>query len=129
MKTLPFSNQTTSAQQTKTPIPNPNHPPHQPLGPQYLLDLNNSSLPLSKLIVKTENSGKPKRKKRNLTPIPPPLTTPPLHNPSRGPWIAPYDKTADEIIDLGLQLEMNYNGPLSDLKSKIRGILARQERE
>ena len=53
----------------------------------------------------------------------------PIHNPLRCPWIGPHDKTADEIIDLGLQMGMNYNGSLSELHSKIRGILARQEQD
>lgn len=34
---------------------------------------------------------------------------------------------ADEIIELGLKLGMNFNGPLSDLHGQILAILSRQQ--
>lgn len=39
----------------------------------------------------------------------------------------PHDKTASEIIELGLQLGMEFNGPLSELHDKIMGILCHQQ--
>lgn len=41
----------------------------------------------------------------------------------------PHDLIASEIIELGLNLGMNFSGPLSDLHEKIMEVLARQEQD
>lgn len=52
------------------------------------------------------------------------------HHPSPPPpFSESYDAIATEIIELGLKMGMNFNGPLSDLQSKIKGILMRQNQE
>ena len=40
-----------------------------------------------------------------------------------------FDSTAAEIIELGIKMGMNFQGPLSELHSKIRNILIRQKQD
>lgn len=57
---------------------------------------------------------------QSLPPPPPPINQ--NERPSHG-------LIASEIIDLGLNLGMNFSGPLSDLHEKIMEILSRQEKD
>ena len=54
----------------------------------------------------------------------PPLPPSPYPNPKKS-----HENTASEIIELGLQLGMNFSGELSELQEKIVGILSRQEHD
>lgn len=68
-----------------------------------------------------------KKKERRLHSSSSVLKPPSLPNsPPPLPNEGSFDSIASEIIELGLKMGMNFNGPLSDLHCKIREILIRQ---
>ena len=124
----PYYNPIISPKQTKSPL-KPHSSSSSISGPSIPPGFENFiPSPLKELNERKKlKKAQKKKNKQDLSPeLNKPIPNLPL-SPSHKRNL--HDDTATEIIELGLQLGMNFNGSLTELHEKIKDILCRQEAE